>query len=88
MKKILLVSAILVGTLAMSGCNFMARSFGGEQTIELAKNQKFINVTWKEANIWVLTKPMKENDVVETYEFKEYSSGGLLEGKVILKESK
>lgn len=46
------------------------------------------NVTWKEDNLWYLTRPMNENDVAETYNFNEKSSWGLVEGIYIIVEIK
>jgi len=43
-------------------------------------------VTWKESEIWILTRDMREDDSVETYDFSEKSSWGILEGRVTIKE--
>lgn len=76
--------------LAFTSCteNTMAKNYGGKMTIELKSNQKFINATWKEDNLWVLTKTMSATDVPETYKFTEKSTFGVMEGEITIKETK
>jgi hypothetical protein len=64
-------------------CQSCTRTFGGTTNIELKDGEKFINVTWKNDNIWVLTQ--KANSP-KTYTFTEYSNMGVLEGEVIITE--
>lgn len=75
---------------AISGCTQQqrARNFGGTASENLPPNRKLVNLTWKETHLWILTRPMTANDVAETYEFKESSSMGLVNGTVIIKETK
>jgi len=87
MKKLLVVGTIVL-SLALTGCNAGSRHFGGTINIDLPKNQKLITATWKEDSLWYLTKPMNNNEISETYVFQEDSNFGVLEGKVIFKESK
>jgi len=89
MKKIVLQLSVLT-TLGLVSCtsNEMAKKFGGTITLNLPGGQKLINVTWKEEDIWYLTKPMIPTDVVEIYTFKEQSNYGLQQGTIIIKESK
>ena len=87
MKKLLVVGTIVL-SLALTGCNAGSRHFGGTINIDLPKNQKLITATWKEDSLWYLTKPMNNNEIAETYVFQEDSNFGVLEGKVIFKESK
>ena len=56
--------------------------------MELPKGEKLVEVTWKDSNIWYLTRPMKEDDEPETYTFKEDSEWGVFEGTVTIVESK
>lgn len=88
MKHLLL--ALVSGLLLTTGCteNVRTKVYGGTMTINLPKGQKFINVTWKEAEMWYLYRPMTSNEVAETYTFKEKSSFGVYEGTVIFVESK
>jgi hypothetical protein len=65
-----------------------AKNYGGTAVEVLPAQRKLINVTWKDDHLWYLTRPMVSNDVAETYEFKESSSYGLLNGTVVIKETK
>ena len=87
MKKVALV---LIVIMLVCGCTSQkrAKSFGGTSTENLEPGKKLINITWKDSNLWILTKQMKPGDVPETYEFTESSSVGILQGKIIIKESK
>lgn len=84
-----IISITLASILFLSGCtkNDLARNFGGTQTINCPKGKKVVNVTWKEADIWILYRDMKENEKPETLQFSEKSCFGQLEGTVILVES-
>jgi uncharacterized lipoprotein YehR (DUF1307 family) len=88
MKKGIL--AIMVLAFALTSCteNERAKQFGGTATVNLPQGQKLVNVTWKEDEIWYLTRSMNSTDTAETYTFQEESSYGMMEGTVILKESK
>ncbi len=56
--------------------------------LELPENTKLVNVTWKEGNLWYLTKNMDSSDVAETYTFQEKSSLGIAEGCITITERK
>jgi hypothetical protein len=87
MKKIFL--AILMGVMVTSCTeNERVKQWGGEGTINLPKGRKLVNVTWKETEIWYLTRPMDSNDVAETYQFQEESSWGVMEGTYNIIETK
>ena len=87
MKKVFLT--ILMGVMVTSCTeNSRVKSWGGDGTITLPKGQKLINVTWKETQIWYLTRNMDSNDVAETYEFHEESSYGVIEGTYKIIETK
>jgi hypothetical protein len=88
MKK-LFFSAIAF-SLLFSSCteNERAKNFGGNTTIDLPKGEKLVNVTWKEDELWYLTRPMTAADSAVNYTFREKSSFGVWEGTVTLKESK
>lgn len=86
MRKLLSI-LVLVACLT-SACTEKqrARQYGGITTTMLPKGQKLVVVTWKEDNLWILTRPMKEGETPETYTFKEDSSYGFAEGTVTIKE--
>ena len=87
MKKVfvlMLISLLLVGCTA----NERAKYYGGTMKIELEAGQKLVDVTWKESSLWYMTREMREGEFPETYTFKEESSFGIVEGKVIFIERK
>lgn len=92
MKNVIYVFVfmMLVSTILIIGCtqNQRAKQFGGKTTIELNSGEKLIEATWKDDEIWYLTRPMRDGEEAETYEFKEKSSFGILEGTVVFKEKK
>ncbi len=73
---------------AFAGCtqNERARHFGGTATIDLPAGRKLVNVTFKESNLWILTRHAKPGETPETFEFIEDSNFGVMNGKIILRE--
>lgn len=87
MRKVFL--AIMMGVMVTSCTeNSRVKTWGGEGTINLPKGRKLVNVTWKETQVWYLTRPMNSNDVAETYQFQEESSWGVIEGTYNIVETK
>ncbi len=88
----LCISLILLFTIifCFSGCTdkTMAREWGGSTTLELPKGEKLIEITWKDANLWYLTRPMRDDEFPETYTFQEDSEFGIFEGTVTIIESR
>ncbi len=87
MKKLFAIALVAI-SLASCTENSRVKNWGGEGTINLPKGQKLVNVTWKESQIWYLTRPMDSTDVAETYSFHEESSYGVMEGTYTIVESK
>lgn len=87
---ILLFLAMLAIMASVNGCTQQerAKSFGGSMTIDLPENTKLINITWKEDNLWYLTREMGIDEEPETYVFSESSSYGLFEGTITIQEHK
>ena len=85
MKKI---SILILCAILLTGCQAITREYGGTTTIKLEPNQKLEEVTWKESNLWYLTRPMTEDDVAETHTFQESSVFGAMDGTVIIIETK
>jgi hypothetical protein len=88
--KLLLTSLAAAAIVLLSSCteNERAKLFGGTQTVNLPTKTKLVNVTWKEGSaMWILTRPMRENETAETLTFSEKSNFGIMEGTVIFKES-
>jgi hypothetical protein len=90
MKKFYIGIVLTLLLVGMSGCTEQTRAkkFGGEYTVDLPAGQKLINITFKDADLWYLTRPMTEDDKAETYTFKQDSTWGVMEGTVTIKESK
>jgi len=88
MKKFLIGLTAIAGLVGLSGCQWSAKNLGGDYTVNLPKGEKLVNATWKQDSLWYLTRPMTDQDKVETYKFKEDSTMGVMEGTVTIKESK
>lgn len=88
MKKIMIAICLFLILTVTTGCQWAAKNIGGSYTVELEPNQKLVNVTWKESQLWVLTKQMNEDDVAETYTFQEDTTMEILEGTVTIVEVK
>jgi uncharacterized lipoprotein YehR (DUF1307 family) len=86
MKKIAI--AIVIASLSACTDNQRTKMFGGTMEIEVPKGTKVINATWKETELWYLTRPMTSADSAQEVIFREKSGYGVSEGKVIFKESK
>ena len=87
MKKAI---TIIIFSLLLYSCteNERAKDWGGHSELVLEPNQKLVTATWKEANLWYLTRPMTISDSPEIYHFKEESSYGILIGSYTIKEVK
>ncbi|MBI2473462.1 hypothetical protein HYV70_02840 [Candidatus Uhrbacteria bacterium] len=81
--------ALFVASL-LSSCtqNQIAKQFGGDITVNLPPGRKLVVVTWKNDDMWHLTRPMRESEMPETSVFQEDSSFGLVEGSVTFVETK
>jgi hypothetical protein len=87
MKKLIL-SLAAVALLASCTENYRVKNMGGNGTIKLPVGQKLVNVTWKDTELWYITRPMTVNDYPETYTLKEKSSYGIVEGSYTIIETK
>ena len=87
MKKILVILILSLGLLSCTQ-NQKVKKYGGTATINLPQGKKLINCTWKEDNLWYLTRNMLPNETAETYELKEKSNYGVWEGTYIIVETK
>jgi len=86
MKKVLLSLSLVA---LLTGCDqWFAKNVGGSYTVDLPCNQKFVNLAWKETNLWILSRPMYKTDTPEVYTLQEDSTTGILEGTVTIKECK
>lgn len=89
MKKIIFSVIILVSVImCFTGCteHDVVKNFGGDMTVDLPEGQKLEEVTWKDTELWYLTRPMREDEFPETHVFQEKSSWGIWEGTVTIIE--
>jgi hypothetical protein len=61
--------------------NERARTFGGSEIVEVPKNHVILTATWKENQLWVLSKDTTTNEMM----FWEKSSFGVIQGEVKFK---
>jgi hypothetical protein len=84
-KTIAIMVAISIIAMLLGGCNYTAKKFGGETTIELREGERLQNVTWKDNSLWMLTKQSPETQPTK-YELRESSNLGVAEGTVHIVE--
>jgi hypothetical protein len=87
-RKLLTLAFGLLVFLTSCTENSRVKTFGGSASFELPKGEKLVTVTWKESDMWYLTRPMHDNEYPETYTFKEKSSLGIVEGTFTIYETK
>jgi len=80
----------IVTVLALASCtqNQRAKAWGGSASVALPASQKLVTATWKDQELWYLTRPMRADETPETFTLNESSSWGVVEGKVTFTESK
>lgn len=88
-----LICGVIIGiifslSLLFIGCQSVAKSLGGNITIELETGEKLEEITWKDDSLWYLTRPMREDEFPETHVFEESSNFGVIEGSVTIIETK
>ena len=89
MKKTYVANVVVTAAvvLLLGGCEqYSARHLGGTLLIKVASDQQVVNVTWKEDNLWVLTKLREADHKPTVYTFKEDAQLGILEGTVVITE--
>ena len=81
MRKLTMVAITL---LALASCtdNQRARNFGGTETIKLEPQEKFINIAWRQDNLWIVV----QDTITGDYYAREKSSFGVMQGKVIIQK--
>src|SRR5277367_2857912 len=82
----LLILGVLLCLMPSRCSRYVARNWGGSQTIELQAGRKLINITWKGDDLWYVTRPMTAEDTIETYEFHEDSAFEILQGTITIHE--
>ena len=88
MKKLILALA-LVGIFASCTENSRVKNFGGTGHLNIDPSKKFVNVTWKDTELWVITKDRTSADTTyDTYQLQEHSQYSILEGTYIIVENR
>lgn len=87
-KAAIVLMAISMTVMSLTGCQTVTKNYGGEMTVNLEPNRKLEEVTWKDNSLWYLTRPMTDEDVAETYTFQQQTDLGVFEGTVTIVESK
>lgn len=87
MKRLIIA---ICAILSIVGCtqNQKAKNYGGKAEITLPAGEKLVMATWKDDDLWYLTRPMLATDSAISYTFKEESSFGVWEGTYIIHEKK
>ncbi len=89
MKKYFFTAVLAVfAAVSFSSCTEQERvkAFGGSMTIDLEPGEKLMMATWKESNLFYLTEPMEEGYQPKTKIFRESSSWGAVESKIMFVE--
>lgn len=82
---IILIIAIIVILFSCNEQN-LTKNWGGEMTINLKPGQKLELVTWKDNELWILTRPMEEDEKAVKWTYAEDSEFGILEGTIYIQE--
>jgi hypothetical protein len=86
MKKSFFFLILSIGFIFISSCtkNQKTKHWGGTEEYTLPKGHRFVNATWKDADLWVLS----QDTVTKDFYFREKSEYGILEGTVVFKQEK
>jgi len=79
-RKLILSTIILLSVFISCTDNQKARQFGGTEVIKLLPNEEFVNITWKENNLWIIVKDKKTGK----FYAREKSSFGVMQGRVVI----
>jgi len=79
---------LILFTLLACTDNQRTKAFGGEMTVQIPCDQTVFDVTWKGEDLWYATQPAGQGWQPQKKVFTEYSSYGLVEGRVILQEAR
>lgn len=83
-----LIVLIVAGGILWSCANpqSRARNWGGDIEITLEPGEKLEEATWKDDDLWYMTRPMTEDEEPETHTFKVSTVFGVFEGTVTFVE--
>lgn len=60
--------------------NQRARNFGGTEHVKMPPNHKFINLSWKQDDLWIVSQDTTTN-IIYCW---EKSSFGIMEGEIVI----
>jgi hypothetical protein len=80
------LAAVAIGLIGILAYFFyyqqiFVKRWGGVMSLSVPAGQYHLGVTWKDDNLWI----ENYNPANNTCEFREYSRGDLLQGRVIIK---
>ena len=81
MKIILIIATAAIAFLSSCTDNQRARQFGGTETVDIPEGRVLVNCTWKQDDLWLLTKDTTTGEML----FNEKSSWGVMEGEINFK---
>lgn len=87
MKKFILLIGLGLGFCSCTE-QMLTREFGGTMTINLPAGQELMEATWKDDNLFYLTRPMSNDYVPTKKTFQESSSYGMMESTVVFIETR
>jgi len=90
MKKLIIAIISVIILLSLRSCTeqIRTRQLGGEMKIDIPAGQELVMVTWKDNDLFYLTRPMTPDYVPVTKTFQESSSWGVMESTVYFVEHK
>ena len=90
MRKLIIAASMAIMSASFMGCTpqSYAKHAGGTINENLPEGMKLIGATWEQENLWYIIRPMRPDEVPETITLRESSSWGLLQGNIIVHESR
>lgn len=82
MKKLFIGFMLVMTVITLFSCtsNQRAKNWGGSTSVDVPAGEVFVNATWKDANLWVITY----NPAEKAYKMHECSEWGILQGTVTI----
>lgn len=84
MKKVILISVLLICIFLFSSCTSASHlSLGGKTELDLPEGEKLLNISWQSSqnSLWILVTAREEDEEPKTYYFYQWGniiqSGGL-----------
>jgi len=86
MKKLFaILTLIIIGAMFVSCTeNSRTKYWGGTMNISIPTGEEFINATWKDSDLWIITR---DRNNPNKFYMHESSSFGIMEGTVNITQS-